>query len=319
MADIRTLDLNLLRALDALLDERSVTRAAARLGLTQPAVSGALARLREAFGDPLFVRTQRGVLPTPRAQALAGPLRRLLADAEALVRPAEFDPATAEMLLRLAATDYAERTLVAPFLAALRAEAPRARLAVRPLEEAHVLAQMERGDFDLALMRLEAAPPALYALRLLDERYVCALRADHPDAAGPLSLDRFCALDHALVSLAGGGFRGPTDTALAALGRRRRVAVSVPSFLALPALLRASDLVAAVPERLLRGVSGVALLPLPLDVPGFTMIAAWHERTHHDPAHRWARTLLAAVAARSAAQAEPRMSRPAWRSGRPRP
>ena len=297
MTDIRTLDLNLLRALDALLDERSVTRAASRLALTQPAVSGALARLRDAFGDPMFVRTRHGVLPTPRALALAGPLKRLLADAEALVRPAEFDPGAADLLFSIAATDYAERTLVTPFLAELRGRAPRVRLAVRHVEEARLMAQMERGEIDLALTIPEAAPPQLHARRLYEERYVCALRADHPDAEGGLTLERFCALDHVLVSPAGGGFRGPTDAALEALGRRRRVAVSVPSFLALPDLLRASDLVAVAPERLLRGVPGVALLKLPLDVPGFTMVAAWHERTHQDPAHRWARALLGAVAA----------------------
>jgi DNA-binding transcriptional LysR family regulator len=124
MTDIKTLDLNLLKALDALLDERSVTRAASRLGLTQPAVSGMLTRLRESFEDPLFVRTQRGIIPTLRALEMSEPVKRLLSDAEALLQPPAFDPATARMTLSVAATDYALRAIVVPFLCALRPRAP---------------------------------------------------------------------------------------------------------------------------------------------------------------------------------------------------
>ena len=295
--DIRALDLNLLRTLDALLDERSVTRAASRLSLTQPAVSGALARLREAFDDPLFVRARHGVLPTPRALALATPVKRLLADAEALVRPPAFDPATAELLVSVSATDYGQRTLVRPFLTALRERAPRVRVAVWPLEGGRVRDQLEHGDIDLAFTLPEEAPAPFHSRRLHDDRYVCALRAGHPAAAaGGLTLDRFCALDHVLVSPKGGGFRGATDVALEAVGRSRRVALSVPGFLVLPDMLRASDLVAVVPGRLLSEEPGIALLTPPLDIPGFTMIAAWHERTQHDVVHRWMRSLLGMTA-----------------------
>lgn len=293
MRDIRALDLNLLKALDALLDERSVTRAAARLGLTQPAVSGMLTRLRENFGDPLFVRTQRGIVPTPRASGLAAPVKRVLGEIEALLRPPGFEPSTAGFTLSLAATDYALRAVVVPFLSALRHRAPGIRVAVRPIESDRVQARLERGDLDLALLTPEATSPDLHARRLFEEHYVCALRRDHPDAAdGHMPLDRFCALDHALVSYAGGGFRGVTDDALAGLGRERRVVVSVTSFLVLPDLLRASDLVAVVPRRLISGTEGLALLAPPLDIPGFTKVAAWHERTHRDPGHRWVRALL---------------------------
>src|SRR5262245_52770636 len=134
MTDIRSLDLNLLKALDALLDECNVTRAAARLALTQPAVSGMLTRLRERFGDPLFVRSQRGIIPTPRALGLAGPVKRLIGDVEALLRPAAFDPATARMTVSLAATDYALKALVVPFLARLRERAPGVKVSVRPVD-----------------------------------------------------------------------------------------------------------------------------------------------------------------------------------------
>lgn len=293
MSDIRALDLNLLKALEALLSERNVTRAAARLALTQPAVSGMLTRLRESFGDPLFVRAQRGVVPTARALELAGPVRRVLAEVEAMLQPAAFDPATSTLTLGIAATDYALRAVVVPFMAALRQRAPGMRVAARSIDDARVQAQLERGDIDLALMTPASAPAELHARRLFDERYVCALRTDHPDASGgSLSLERFCALEHALVSYVGGGFKGVTDEALARLGRQRRVAVSVSSFLALPDVLLATDLVAVVPRRLVLGAAGLALLEPPIDIPGFTKVAVWHERTHRDLGQQWARGVL---------------------------
>ena len=291
--NIKNLDLNLLKALDALLDERSVTRAAERLSLTQPAVSGMLTRLRESFDDPLFVRTQRGIAPTLRAQALAGPLKELLCNAEALLRPQGFDPATAHMTLRIAATDYALQAVVLPFLAVLRKRAPGVCVAVVPAQHLPLHERLERGDIDLALITPENTAPDLHARRLFEERYVCVMRADHPDARRRcLSLARFCELDHALVSYGGGSFRGVTDEALERLGRQRRVALSVTSFLVLPEILRSSDLIAVVPQRLVRPDSGLVVLEPPLEIPGFTKTAAWHERTHRSPGHQWARELL---------------------------
>lgn len=293
MRDIRTLDLNLLKAFNALIEERNVTRAAARLALTQPAMSGTLTRLRDSFDDPLFVRTQRGIVPTARALELADPIKRVLEQVEALLRPRMFDPLAANFTLSLAATDYALRAVVVPFLAALRTRAPHVRIALRPIDEDRMRSQFERGDLDLALLTPETTPPDLHVRRLFDEQYVCAMRRDHPDAKGrTLSFERFCALDHALVSFAGDSFTGTTDTALAKLGRRRRVSLSVASFLVLPEVLRVSDLVAVVPRRLVTDVDGLALLKPPLDIPGFTKIAAWHDRTHRDPGHRWIRALL---------------------------
>jgi DNA-binding transcriptional LysR family regulator len=292
--DIRTFDLNLLRTLDALLDERSVTRAAVRLGLTQPAVSGALARLREALDDPLFVRTQHGVTPTPRALALAERVKQVLADAEVVLRPAPFEPAAWSGALAVAATDYAQRVIVTPFFADLRSVAPGLTLAVRALEPEHLAQRLEGGDLDIAVLALEYAPPSLHARRLLDDRYVLALRAGHPAAGQPMTLERFLGLEHALVSPAGGHFRGPVDVALEARSFARNVVASVPGFLPLVDLLLATDLVAAAPERLVRGAPGLATCDLPLEVPGFTMVCAWHARTHHDPAHRWLRERLAA-------------------------
>lgn len=294
--DIRTLDLNLLKALDALLAERSVTRAAERLNLTQPAVSGMLARLRDSFDDPLFVRGQRGIIPTPRALQLAEPLRRMLGEAGAMLTPPVFDPAHARLTLSLATTDYAQQVMVVPFLARLRTVAPGVRVAVRGEDMAR-MPRFEDGDLDLALMTPDSAPQGLHARHLFDETYVVAMREGHPDAGeGALSLDRFCDLDHALVSLAGGGFHGVTDEALAAMGRERRVVLSVGSFLVLAQVLRTTDLVAVVPRRLALGAPGMTMRAPPVAVPGFAKVMVWHDRTHHDPAHRWLRDLLLRMA-----------------------
>ena len=293
MNDIRSLDLNLLKAFHMLLEERSVTRAAARMSLTQPAVSGMLNRLRENFDDPLFVRSQRGVVPTPRAFELAEPLRRVLLDIENILQPAQFDPASAQMTISIAGTDYSLRAVVVPFLTALRQRAPGIRVAMRPIEDDRVQGQLERGELDLALLTPASTPADLHSRRLFDEEYVCVLRADHQAIAdGALTLDRFCELDHALVSYAGGGFRGATDSALEALGRSRRVVLSVPCFLVLPDVLRMSDLVAMVPRRLITDLTGLAIVESPVAVPGFTKTVVWHERTHANVAQAWLRALL---------------------------
>lgn len=297
MRDIRNLDLNLLKAFDALMDERNVTRAAERLALTQPAVSGMLQRLREQFSDPLFVRSQRGIVPTPRALALAEPVKRVLDEIGLWLTPPEFDPASAQFTLTMAATDYALQAIVAPFITALRQQAPGVRLAVRTPDSAQLTEQLERGTLDIALLTPESTPPQLHVRRLYDADYVCALRSGHPAAAGPLTLERFCALEHALVSYSGAPFHGITDEVLARAGQQRRVVLALDSFLILPGLLRSTDLVAVVPRRLVCAAPGLTLLPPPLATPGFTKVAAWHERTHHAPALQWARQLLAQVSA----------------------
>lgn len=293
MSDVGGLDLSLLRALDALLVERSVTRAALRLGLTQPAVSGMLSRLRERFDDPLFVRGRRGVTPTPRALALAEPVKRILSDVEALTRPAIFDPGQANFTLSIAATDYALQTIVLPFLPRLRALAPGVRVRARPIEATDVATLFESGDLDLALTTISDALPELHARRLFDEHYVGIAREGHPALAeGPFGLDAFCSLEHALVSYGGESFHGVTDEALAKLGRKRHVALSLSSFLVLADVIRTTDLVAVVPSRLVRAAAGLRSFAPPVAIPGFAKLAVWHGRTHADPARRWVRSLL---------------------------
>lgn len=297
MKDIRTLDFNLLKALDALLDECNVTRAAARLGVTQPAMSGMLTRLRDTFDDPLFVRAQRGIVPTSRALELAQPVRQVMQGIAALVQPAHFDPASASLTFTLAATDYALHTIAVPFLAALKQRAPHIRVSLVAVAHQGVQGLLEQGKIDLALLTPESTPQDLHARTLFREHYVCVLREGHPAVQSSLTLEQFCQLDHALVSWDGDAFQGVTDKALARLGKQRRVTLSVQNFLVLPEILRASEMIAVVPSRLVANLPGLVVLPPPLEIAGFTKTAAWHERTHHDIAQRWLRELLFEICA----------------------
>lgn len=291
--NIRTVDLNLLVALDVLLDERSVTRTAERLSYSQPAVSGMLKRLRAVFGDPLFVRTQRGLLPTPRALELTGPVKSALAELNAVFSPAGFDPARADTVFSIAATDYAQHAVLAPTVEALRFEAPGIRLAISPADAKTMAEQLETQEIDFAITIPEMAPPHALSRQIFEERYVCAVRKDHPDVGEAMTIDQFCGFDHILVSPGGNSFQGPADTALEALGRQRRVVMSVPNFLILPKMLLAENLIALIPERLIMDYRDrLKVLPVPFAVPGFSMIAVWHERTQQNPAHRWFRELM---------------------------
>ena len=291
-SDIRTLDLNLLKTLDALLDERSVTRAAQRLSLTQPAVSGMLNRLRDYFDDPLFSRTPHGIVPTLRAQRLAAPDKQILSDIDILLKPTQFDPLTAALTFTVAATDYALKAVIVPFIAALRVRAPGIRVRVIPVEPVLLTTQFEQGKIDLALLTPDSTPDNLHSRALYDEEYVCLMRHAHPDAGQPLTLDRFCALEHVLVSYEGESFWGVTDEALASVGRQRQIGLSVSSFLVLPDILAISDMIAVVPARLAYDDTRMHVLPPPLPITGFTKSMAWHERTHHDAAHQWLRNLV---------------------------
>jgi DNA-binding transcriptional LysR family regulator len=296
--DIRKVDLNLLVALKVLLEERSVSRTAERLSLTQPTVSGMLARLRILFDEPLFVRTRHGMVPTPRATALGPALEKLLADARQLLEPAAFDPRTAELDIRVSANDYMQCTVLVPFVRTFRREAPLARLAIRNLEIANLDRMLERGDLDLAITIPEFADPGLQTQLLYREEYVCAVSDSHPIRSSKVSMKRFLGYDHVLVSPADGRFRGPADDALAACGVRRRVALSVTHFLVLLEILQTTDLIALVPKRLLAGrPHSLRLFRPPMEVEGFDVIMAWHARSRHDPAHTWFRDTLAKVSA----------------------
>lgn len=292
---LRRVDLNLLVTLQALLEERNVTRAAERLHLAQPTVSVQLARLRHLFDDPLLLPGPRGMRATARAEALREPLAEALDAVRRTIAPArDFDPARAQRTWRIMASDFGESTIVLPALDSLRQTAPQCRLAVLSLVPGQIHAQCERGDIDLALHIASEAPPALHHRRLFQEHYVLAGRRDHPRLKRRPTLAQFCALEHAIVSPDGGGFQGGTDQALAALGMQRTVAVSVPHFLFLRDVLLRTTLVAMMPSRLVAADPALKAVQAPLDVPGFEMVMFWHERVHRDPAHRWLRERIVA-------------------------
>jgi DNA-binding transcriptional LysR family regulator len=298
MRDVRRIDLNLLVALDVLLEEQNVTRAANRLALAQPTVSAMLARLRQLFDDPLFVRTQRGLLPTPRAQALAPALKEWLAEAEGMVAGEAFNPATARFTASVSANDYIQSALLVPLVERLRREAPNMRLAVRGSELCHGTTPFANGDIDLCIATTSEIPSRDLPARLLyNEHYVCVVREGHPLAGTRVTLDQFCRFPHVTVSTTESEFTGPVDHALAQLGRERQVVISVPGFLILPAVLATDDLIAVVPERVVRGrLDGLRIFTPPVAIPEFNVIALWHHRLHKDPAHRWLRGLVTETA-----------------------
>lgn len=294
MDNLKRLDLNLLLTLDVLLEEHSVTRAAARLHLSQPSVSVQLAKLRDLLGDPLLLPGPRGMRPTARAEALREPLREALETLSRAVAPElAFDPATAHHTWRIAASDYSESTVVLPMLNALRAAAPHTRLAVVEIAPSLLARQAEQGHIDLAFHTTENAPMGLRQRALFTERYVLAGRADHPRLKRRPTLAQFCALEHAIVSPSGGGFQAATDAALARVGMSRRVVLSVPHFLVLVALLEKTDLVAMIPARLVHASKTLRVVAPPIEIPGYEMSMLWHERVHRDPAHRWLREFIA--------------------------
>lgn len=289
-------DLDLLRVFDALYRHRHLTRAASRLGRSQPAVSRALARLRALFDDPLFVRVAGGMAPTPRADALAPEVHALLERARALIAPSRFDPRTLRRTFSICATDFVEQYLVDGVVRELSSAAPRVDLTFRPVPPD--LAEALATDVDLAVGVRGQAPPGCVVQHLFDDGFVCAARADHPRVRRRLTLERFLAEPHVQIA-PGGRPGGPVDDALAAHGLARRVAVRTPSFLTAPLLVSRSDLLLCGPSRMLRPLAkvfGLRVFALPLEVPGFRVHHCWHPRVHDDPAHRFFRERVAKVA-----------------------
>lgn len=295
LINLRSLDLNLLVTLDVLLSEHNVTRAAERLNFSQPSVSVHLAKLREVFGDPLLLPGPRGMRPTARAEALREPLRDALEVLQRAVAPSRaFDPAVATHTWRVAASDYAESTIILPTLNRLRPVAPGTRLAVVEAAPPRIARQAEQGDIDLAFHTSHDAPEGMRRRVLFAERYVLAGRAGHPRLKRRPTLAQFCKLEHVIVSPDGGGFVGVTDTVLARAGLTRKVVLSVPHFLFMLSVLASTDLVGMLPERLLRGSGAHRSVEPSVEVPGYDMAMLWHERSHRDPAHQWLREFIGA-------------------------
>lgn len=301
-------DLNLLFAFDAIARERNVTRAAERAGVTQSALSHALRRLREHLGDPLLVRSSRGMVLTPRGEALAVPVRAaLLAMTRALEASGPFEAKTARRVFALSSPDLFDVLVLPPLLARLRREAPHVDLSVVPLGQTALAPRLETGELDVAVIpRIEDGGPAfletpadLRKKTLFHDRFVCLLRRGHPALRSKrpeLTLDAFTALSHVLVSPVGRG-NGLVDDALAKRGAKRRIALRVPHFFSALEILQKSDLVLTAPSQLARlARSAVVTVPPPLSLPRHGVDLVWHERFTADDGHRWLRETLADVA-----------------------
>lgn len=299
--NLRSVDLNLLVILDALLDEAHVSRAADRIGLSQPAASSALDRCRHLFADRLLERGAGGMMLTPKAQALAGPVKEVLAGMAALLEPREADLTTLRQTIRLVMADHPAIVIAPALQAELARSAPGMTLVIMPWHgAAAALDGLVRGSIDLAVSVFPAMNADFTRKELLRESYLAAMRKDHPASAG-FDLDAWLAFFHVLVS-GRGETKGPLDEALARIGRARRVGIVVPSFMMVPPLLVGSDLIALLPSRCLPQSSRADLIALapPFPVEGFPLHLAWHRRRAGDPGVRHVAALVEGLIVRLA-------------------
>lgn len=287
-------DVRLLRLLDALYSTRSVTRAADKLGQSQPAVSIALARLRKQLGDPLFVRTPEGMQPTSRTQALMPTVHEILDGLQRLASTVTpFEPATSQREFRIYMTDASHVTLLPQLFARVRKLAPQVRLEAATID-AQMGATLHSGEADLALGLIPSLEAGFYQQALFDQEWVCLCNAGHPRVGARFSLAQYMAETH--VSITSGTGSQLLEGAIRRTGQARRVALRLPGFLGLPAVLSTSDLVATLPRHIgetLAKVAALRVVRCPLAIPGFTVKQYWHGRAHQDAGNRWLRGVCA--------------------------
>jgi DNA-binding transcriptional LysR family regulator len=291
--NVEDIDLNLLRVFDAVLHESGVTPAAARLGLTQPAVSNALARLRKLFGDPLFVRTPAGMDATPFARELAQPVRQALALLEsALAHGPGFEPSTASRAFRFYMSDLGQIEFLPPLIERVQQRAPGVRLEAVALEVEDIAGALAAGALDLAVGFLPALGPPIARRALFRDPYLCLMRADHPIRS--LTKRSFLGASHVLVSYRGG--HRVIEEAFERAGIR--AALRVPHFTVVPMVLERTDLILTLPARVARVFERrgkLKSLPPPLPIPAAEVAVHWHERFETDPGNRWLREQVIAL------------------------
>lgn len=311
--NFRTLDLNLLRVFDQVMIDRNLTRAARNLSLTQPAVSNALNRLREALGDQLVTRSGYGVEPTPRALALWPSVSDALKQLEGSIAPGDFTASEATNTFVLAMADATAAELIPGIVAIIESDAPGVSMRIVPLTTRDPRRLLEEGHIDLAVGFFPAVLADLSAQaqaggmapfdhqRLYHGEYVCVMRKGHPLASGPMTLKRYCAAHHLLVSFSGRPF-GFIDEALASLGRKRRIVLTVNQFFTAGRVVANSDLLTVLPRHFV-GVTGIAseltLRDLPFEVPAVHVDSLWHRRQGQRSDHAWLRLAVAASAKRA--------------------
>jgi DNA-binding transcriptional LysR family regulator len=289
--NVQDLDLNLLRVFDAVLREKGVTAAAARLELTQPAVSNALGRLRAVFGDALFVRTPSGMEPTPFARGVAEPVRQALALLDsALAHGPGFEPTSATRAFRFYMSDLGQVEFLPPLVERVQRLAPNVRLEAVSFDLEHIADGLGSGALDLAIGFLPALGPPVQRKFLFRDPYVCLMREDHPAGAN-LTRKKFVEASHVLVTYRGGGHR-VIEEALERAGVARRIALRVPHFTIVPMVLERTDLILTLPARVGRVYERrgrLRQLPVPISIAPAEVAVHWHERFNADPGNRWLR------------------------------
>lgn len=297
---LSAIDLNILVALDAILTERNVTRAAARIGRSQPATSHALRRARELFHDPLLVRIRGSYELTARGRLIAPNIHRLLRELGTVLNAhEEFDPAAVDCVT-IGATDYVGFVLLPHLFQSLREVEPRLSMRMRTVEGPDALDPVASGAVDVALGAFPQVPVGLRTEELFDEDFVCVRRRNGSGRASRISARQFAALGHVLVVSPGSG-QGPVDQALARAGLARHVVASVPQFLVAPAIVANTDLVLTTGRRIAERFAaplGLETFPPPFELPPFTVRMVWHPRTENDSVGKWLRSHVRAATAR---------------------
>jgi DNA-binding transcriptional LysR family regulator len=296
MTNWNAFDLNLLLVFDAVMQEKNLTRTGQRLGLTQSAVSHALARLRHMLKDELFVRAPEGMLPTPRAERMFGPLHQALQEMRVVLEADEFDPTQASRTFTISANNYSARAIIPAFVHRVAALAPSVVVEVRPIGMLHTFDQLDAGAVELALDTLTEGGERFKCVRLLEDDYVVILSTDHPVAGEPmLSIEDFGSLPHITITSSGDDSQF-VDDALAEQGLVRHVWARVPLHSLLSVLI-GSKALAVVPRRVAADfltTSPLIMRPLPFLSPRVSVSMIWHRRLDHDAAHRWLRATLRA-------------------------
>ncbi len=294
--DLHGIDLNLLVAFDALMAERSVTRAGARIGRTQPAMSAALSRLRTLLRDELFIRGPSGLQPTPRAVDLAEPISRALGEIQRTLEfTQDFDPTTSTVAMKLGLSDHPTFLLLPRLVAVLRRKAPGIVLSIRNFTNRDdAIAMLDGGAVDITIGVPPTPTGRILGTCLFEERFVCIVRRGHPAAAGRLDLQTFLSLSHLLVSPENERF-GVVDAALAKMGLKRRLALTLPQMYAAPALVASSDMIATVMAGVVAAsgcADALSILEPPLDLDPVPFLMSWHRRNDTHPAQRWFRSCI---------------------------
>ena len=293
--NLAALDLNLLVVFDALMNERHATRAGQRIGLSQPAISKALNRLRALFDDELFVRTADGMQPTHRAIELAGPISKALRQIEQALTPGEFDPATAEGITTIITNDLVASTVLPEFLHYLEEHAPGIDIRLKP-SLTGAFEHLDRQEADIAITATTSHPDRFVSETVLQESFVVLMRAGHPLAQLEMTPDVFASARHIMVSVTGDG-RGDVDTILEGLGLSRRIGITLNHFAAGPPILAATDLLMICPSGLAGRRAqqyGLIMKPVPFELPPLfgLMRMIWLRRASDTPSHRWVRQAL---------------------------